>query len=530
MSDLKKPDVEEIEKIYEHGSSDVQLIVNNETVLLPIPSEDPKDPLNLPPWRKWAILVIVSAFSCSAAVLASGLGPIFPMIVRDYPGQELKANDLQTYPTLFMGIGNMLSLPITNVVGRRSIFLASIILLIVGGIWCAYSQSLESHIAGRMVMSLAAGQSEALSPMIVQEIHFLHERGRKLGWFIFIQNFTVGIFFFSETYMVSAWGWRWWYGFLTIFNAVVFLLAFPLASETLWIRPDAATEGVTGVDTGIDLNELTRVTTAHGNTIRPDIYGPRTWRSDLKLFTKGSSWDTVPVFYLDLLKGFCHPTLFWLLVLNGAYLGLYIFQASTFAGVLLKPPYSMTFNNLGYVQGAQILVCIGFLPLLGYGSDLVIKFMSQRNNGTYKPEYRLLLLVIPGISTLICAIIYGQAAQYPAEWNRLAVAFPYNFIFFGFLGANIVGITYGIDSFPLKAAPVLVVICAGRGLISFGLSYAVLPSIAALGYDGIMNILGGLTAGITVLAIPIYFFGPYLRRLGRIYYGFGESKTHHGAH
>ncbi|KAG9962131.1 hypothetical protein KCU61_g4916, partial [Aureobasidium melanogenum] len=482
MSDLKKPDVEEIEKIYEHGSSDVQLIVNNETVLLPIPSEDPKDPLNLPPWRKWAILVIVSAFSCSAAVLASGLGPIFPMIVRDYPGQELKANDLQTYPTLFMGIGNMLSLPITNVVGRRSIFLASIILLIVGGIWCAYSQSLESHIAGRMVMSLAAGQSEALSPMIVQEIHFLHERGRKLGWFIFIQNFTVGIFFFSETYMVSAWGWRWWYGFFTIFNAVVFLLAFPLASETLWIRPDAATEGVTGVDTGIDLNELTRVTTAHGNTIRPDIHGPRTWRSDLKLFTKRSSWDTVPVFYLDLLKG------------------------------------------------AQILVCIGFLPLLGYGSDLVIKFMSQRNNGTYKPEYRLLLLIIPGISTLICVIIYGQAAQYPAEWNRLAVAFPYNFIFFGFLGANIVGITYGIDSFPLKAAPVLVVICAGRGLISFGLSYAVLPSIAALGYDGIMNILGGLTAGITVLAIPIYFFGPYLRRLGRIYYGFGESKTYHGAH
>ena len=42
MSDLKKPDVEEIEKIYDHESSDVQLIVNNETVLLPIPSEDPK--------------------------------------------------------------------------------------------------------------------------------------------------------------------------------------------------------------------------------------------------------------------------------------------------------------------------------------------------------------------------------------------------------------------------------------------------------------------------------------------------------
>ena len=71
------------------------------------------------------------------------------------------------------------------------------------------SRGLDMHIAGRNIMSLAAGQSEALAPLIVQEIHFLHERGRKLAWFIFIQNVANCVFFITSTYMVSEWGWRW---------------------------------------------------------------------------------------------------------------------------------------------------------------------------------------------------------------------------------------------------------------------------------------------------------------------------------
>lgn len=163
------------------------------------------DPLNLPPWRKWTILILVAAYSCTAVVLATGMGPIFSMITAYYPGQELRATDLMTYPTLFMGLGNLMTMPMALTIGRRPIFLASMLIMMAGGVWCACSQSLGSHIAGRAVMSLAAGQSEALSPMIVQgefrcrvcwepgtkafaEIYFLHERGRKVAWFIFIQN------------------------------------------------------------------------------------------------------------------------------------------------------------------------------------------------------------------------------------------------------------------------------------------------------------------------------------------------------
>jgi hypothetical protein len=489
--------------------------------------------LNLPSWRKWAILVLVSAYGCAAVVLASGLGPIFQVVQASYPGQEKKSLDLTVYPTLFMGIGNLIAMPITGVIGRRSLFLFSILLLVVCSVWAMKSGSLDSHIAARDIMSLAAGQSEALAPMMVQEIHFLHERGRKLAWFIFIENFVVGILFFTSPYMVSAWGWRWWYGFFAIFNAVLLVLSFFLVSETLYPRPEDAPTGE--VHLSLDekgnpldegpVNHVVRVTTRHGRILQPEKYGERTWAYDWKLWRVQGSWHDILPYYVDILKGLCHPSLLWLLLLNGAYLGVYVFQASTFAGVLMSPPYLFKFLNLGYVQGAQILCCLVFLPLLGYGSDFIIRTMSRRNNGVYKPEYRLPTLAIPAIAGLVCTIIYGQAAAFPQKWTWSAVAVSYNVIFFAFLGANIVGITYAVDSFPLKAGPVLVVLCAGRGFISFGLSYAVLPAISSIGYNGTMNALAAIGAVFAAMAVPMYFFGPALRRLGQNVYGLGPSKT-----
>lgn len=381
-------------------------------------------------------------------------------------------------------------------------------------------------------MSLAAGQSEALAPMMIQEIHFLHERGRKLAWFIFIESCTVAILFFASTYMVSAWGWRWWYGFYAIFNGILFLLSMILATETFYPRPQDAVTGEVhlkvnkeepGERDGVDV--VIRVTTAQNNILDPETWGERTWRHDLKLWSVVGSWNQIPLFYFDIVKGLCHPTMIWLLLLNGAYLGLYVFQASTFATILLSPPYSFKFTSLGYVQGAQLFDCLVFLPLLGYGSDLLIRLMSKRNNGIYKPEYRLFVLSIPAIAGVIAAFLYGQAAQFPSRYSWAGIVVTYNVVYFAFLGANIVGITYAVDSFSLKAGPLLVVLCAGRGFISFGLSYAVLPSVSSIGYNGTMNVLGSICAGLAAIAIPIYFFGPSFRKLGQRYYGFGPSKN-----
>lgn len=95
------------------------------------------------------------------------MGPILTTITAYYDGNTRTSN-LMTYPTLFMGIGNIIAMPLAMAVGRRPVFLTSALILTLGSIWCAASQSLDSHIAGRNILSLAAGQSEALCPLIIQ--------------------------------------------------------------------------------------------------------------------------------------------------------------------------------------------------------------------------------------------------------------------------------------------------------------------------------------------------------------------------
>lgn len=454
------------------------------------------------------------------------MGAIFSEVAPSYPGQASKASGLLTYPTLFMGIGNLIGMPLALAIGRRPIFLATLTILVLTGVWCACSKTLDSHLAGRNIMALAAGQSEALVPMMVQEIHFLHERGTKLGWVSAMQALGTAAFFLAQNYLVGALGWRWWYGLFTVFNGVALILSFFLVPETGYVRPAEASEGQVHLDFNKngdleeagEIHKVIRVTTASGNVLDLDKYSPRTWKYDLKLFTMKADWSQVVTFYRQLVQGLAIPSMVWILLLNGAFLGLYVLQVSTFADILLAPPYDFAFNSLGFVQAGQIVDSILFLPILGYGTDLVIKLMSKRNNGVYQPEYRLIMLFIPAIVGVICTVVYGQAGSRPTKWSWGSVAVAYNAVFFSFLGANIVGITYAIDCFPLVAGPLLVLICAGRGFISFGLSYATLPATKTLGYSGTMNVFAIITSVLCLMAIPCYIFGHHFRKLAQRWY------------
>ncbi|KAK6216367.1 Proteolipid protein 2 [Pestalotiopsis sp. IQ-011] len=487
-----------------HGAGTVRLLDENTVVLIPTPSPDPKDPLNLPAWRKFMVIFIVGVYSAFAVATTSGLGA---------------ATDLLTYPTLFMGIGNLIAMPLCVAIGRRPVFLLSMVLLVASGIWCACSKSLSSHIAGRDVFSMAADQTEALAPMIVQEIHFLHERGSKVAWFV-CRQLVLPLFFVATVYIVPAIGLGWWYAIITIINGVVLIMAFFFVVETKFERPEDAMEGE--VHLHLDENRdpvakggrelLFRVTTAQNHVLQPEKFGPRTWRHDLKVFHGRPDWKACLLFYKDTALGLALPTIFWLVVLNGAFLGVYVYQASAFAQILMAPSYSFTSADLGWVQLAHVLDCVIMVPLLGYGSDRIVKLMSRWRKGIYEPEYRLIVLAIPAVAVVISCVLYGQAGQFPNKWSWMTIVAPYHLGYFSFLGANLVGITYAVDSFPERAGPLLLLICAGRRFISFGLSYSTVPLISLTGYNGAMNIFAIICGVLSGLGIAAYFFGGVVRR------------------
>ena len=71
-----------------------------------------------------------------------------------------------TFPTMFMGVGNLICMPLALAVGRRPVFLASCLILVLGGVLAAYSKDYEMHLGVRRLLGGGAGNSEARGPMM----------------------------------------------------------------------------------------------------------------------------------------------------------------------------------------------------------------------------------------------------------------------------------------------------------------------------------------------------------------------------
>lgn len=85
---------------------------------------------------------------------------------------------LATIPLLTNGIASYLLVPLSIAIGRRPVLLLTAVLAWAGGLWAGLSTSLESHLAARAVMGLGAGAVEALIPLIVQDMVFIHQRAK----------------------------------------------------------------------------------------------------------------------------------------------------------------------------------------------------------------------------------------------------------------------------------------------------------------------------------------------------------------
>lgn len=130
----------------------------------------------------------------------------------------------------------------------------------------------------------------------------------------------------------------------------------------------------------------------------------------------------------------------------------------------------------------------------------------------HEPETRLLPLIFPMVVGVFTAVLYGQGAAHPEKYHWFVYVWGVAAYYFCFVGANIVAITYLLDSYPTRAGPLLIIICAFRGIISFGVSYGITPFIETAGWDGAFGAFGAMTAFFGLMGIPIYIWGKQIRQ------------------
>ncbi|KAK7993677.1 hypothetical protein PG989_007058 [Apiospora arundinis] len=498
-------------------------LTQGKVIYIPTPTADPQDPLNMSLWQKYMVLIVISIFSCLGLSLISGFGGLLGFYIPTYAAAGKGYADithLMTYPTLFMGIGNLIGMPLAYAVGRRVVLLGSTIIMILAAGVAAGAQNFEWHLAARMVLGLAAGQSEALVPMITQEVFFLHERSRGLMIQQTIQVILTAVWTVFAGPIAGAITPQWWYGLGAVLAGIQFVLAIFFVPETKYYRPMSSFQ-----ETSAEENNNNNAATPSDNisvmaagmcTERPPLdnvnFAPRTWRSDMRLWVGDIEWRKGWEAFYQTFELILYPNVFWALCVNGLTLGVNVAIGTTYGNIVTSPPYNWPQTSASYVNIGQIATAIVALPLFGHGSDGLIRWFSRRRGGMHEPETRLLPLIFPMVVGVFTAVLYGQGAAHPEKYHWFVYVWGVAAYYFCFVGANIVAITYLLDSYPTRAGPLLIIICAFRGIISFGVSYGITPFIETAGWDGAFGAFGAMTAFFGLMGIPIYIWGKQIRQ------------------
>ncbi|KAK9778034.1 putative Major facilitator superfamily domain-containing protein [Seiridium cardinale] len=505
---------------------------NGEIRLIPMPSPDPKDPLNIPDKQKWlavGILCFFGSLALSAEVIIGALIPVFlleysgvdPRILNDVdfvanshgsinfnplavvppgvvPADLGQVSLLATIPLLANGIASYFLVPLSIAIGRRPVLLLTGACAWIGGLWAGLSTSLESHMAARALQGLGAGAVEALIPLIVQDIMFIHQRNKAMSAVVSSQGIIIIGLGIAAPYVAANFTWRILYFVTSGFGILAWGLMIAFLPETRWKRGKEELSGqkIFALAPGEKRPKLD-----------PDTYGPRTLYTTIGLFQFGLQWKEAGKSMLDTLRTTLFPAIVWVTLANSAF--VIINQAAQQLGsfALLAQGWQFQYTGLSVVPTVAATVAVYFLG--GPLSDKISLMITRRHNGVREAEFHLPNLILPFISGILGCFVFGYAGQNNLHWAFILLgAF---FLIFAFLTVLTVVNVFVVESYPMWAGPVLVNVSSIRIVIAFFLSSQVTVWVVE---KGILNTFAIYAEALIVLSLGmplLWFFGKRLR-------------------
>jgi hypothetical protein len=167
--------------------------------------------------------------------------------------------------------------------------------------------------------------------------------------------------------------------------------------------------------------------------------------------------------------------------------------------------YGWPAQNVGLINLGGVFGGFGGMLYAGVFGDWFILRMAKRSGGVHTPEHRLILLIFPGILTVVSLILYGLTTEGSTwggpymGWTLLQVAF---------VSVLILSTSFAAEAWEKNPGPALVAVVGTKNIISFGISYGLNPMIEKYSYAAAMGILAGVCGGVFLLGIPVYFFNP----------------------
>lgn len=448
----------------------------------------------------------------------SGISVYISLLSELFKISPTEASNLINYPNLCFGFSSLVWVPLYLKIGRRPVMLLSLAMDLAGLTAASQASSFNGLMAARCAHSFGAGVCEALPVQLVNDIFFIHERGKRIGYY------TVCLCLASAAplaagYMLSGghYSRRLFFYVCFAFGMAIFVLTFLVVEETSYDRTAALSLEATGSHLPTAFHESTERTgevlsaTSSGTATPPP---PRkTYLQTLSITGRLDRNVSIVGTVLRSFSYFLVPQALWVITTYGANIGLGAFVVGfTFPILLTSPPYNWSVTSSGLQALAPTIAFLLAVPLTAT-SDRLAAYLTRRNGGVREAEMRLGVLLVPMLIGPAGLVLYGMTADRQLPWRLLFVGSGLmswsGYFFFAF------SIAYAVDAHFANTSEMLIAINVGKQAVSFGFGNAVLNWVVAVPH-GYAVVVGGIFAGVLAannLAALIFLFrGKAIRR------------------
>ncbi|GLA46418.1 hypothetical protein AnigIFM63604_009891 [Aspergillus niger] len=444
--------------------------------------DDPSNPQNFSPKRKWMLLALMSSFTFISPLASSMFSPAISYVAADFGvTNETLLSFSVTIFLLGYTVGPLFLAPLSEIYGRRITLSVANWFFVVWQIGCALAPKLSSLIVFRLFAGMGGVGCITLGAGVIADLFPTTQRGMATS--IWAMGPLIGpvVGPIAGGFIGETIGWRWVFWILLITSGTIGASIELLNRETYapvlirWKTAKLARE----------LN-------------RPEL------RSAYDI----SQGTTPPTVSQALMQGLRRPIILIckspIVLLLSVYMAfvyglLYLFFTtitSVFEGVY---GFSTGLAGLSYL-GIGVGFFIGMAAVAMTSDRMVIK-LTARNNGVFQPEMRLPTMIIFACFLPISFFWYGWSAKYEAMWIVPIIGMaPFGI---GMIGIYMPIQMYVIDCYPAYAASANAALTATRSLVGSVLPLAGPKLFSSLGLGWGNSLLGFLA--LAFVPVPILF-------------------------
>ncbi|KAF4548828.1 MFS antiporter-like protein 3 [Elsinoe fawcettii] len=208
---------------------------------------------------------------------------------------------------------------------------------------------------------------------------------------------------------------------------------------------------------------------------------------------------------------FAYPSILWSTLVYSMSIGWLIVLSESITDIYKKrDTYNFTAMQAGLVYISPFIGGILGTAVAGKISDIIVRWMSRRNDGVYEPEFRLVMAIPIALTTVIGLMGYGWSAEERDAWIVPTVFF--GFVSFGCSLGSTTSITFAVDSYRQYAGEALVTLNFSKNIFH-GLVFSLFFN-HWLEHDGSKKVfiaIGAIQMVCLLTTIPMYIYGKRAR-------------------